>query len=261
VPGWLSQPVAFGINALLGGVAAGVARELTDGEFLRGFVDGLLGGGVHYVGKRIAAQRFDGAGLIGRQVGAVGSSMVLNAAAGRSRFEQLVFPVGPVRLHVHTGPEREMVPQLDLVGAAVLAYAIIEPDLVFRPGESLSAGTGVFRTTGGLLVTPWNNEKSCGTEVGGVVLLSRLDHLTRLQARSVFAHERIHILHNDFVFTVLGDPLLGALASRIDGGPQVLRHVGINVGDVVFEGAARLLFRDYARRPWEIEADFLTRLR
>jgi hypothetical protein len=261
VPGWLSEPVALGINALLGGVAAGVARELTDGEFLRGFVDGVLGGGVHFVGKKIAAQQFEGAGLVGRQVGAVGSSMVLNAAAGRGRFEQLVFPVGPVRLHVRPGPDAEVVPKLDLVGAAVLAYAIVEPDLVFQPGESLSAGAVVYRTTGGLLVSPWDGEKTCGSEVGGVVLLSRLDHLTPLQERTVFAHERMHVLQNDFLFTVLGDPLVDALASRISGGPQVLRHIGINVGDVVFEGAGRFLFRDYARRPWEIEADFLTRRR
>lgn len=84
---------------MLGGLTAGIVQRLRGGSFSDGFARGAVGGAVAYAGRRIAAERFDGAGLLGRQVGAVGASVVRNASERRPSLERLFFPAGP--LHVY----------------------------------------------------------------------------------------------------------------------------------------------------------------
>lgn len=92
--------VTAGINALLGGATAAGMRLIrgeSASESWSAFWTGTLGGGVTYAGKRVAVERFGGAGFLGRELATVGGSMVRNASAGRGVLEELVLPVGPVR--------------------------------------------------------------------------------------------------------------------------------------------------------------------
>jgi hypothetical protein len=58
-------------NALLAGMTPGVSQRLRGGQFGDGFARGAVAGAVAYVGRRMGAEQFDGAGLLGRQVSAV----------------------------------------------------------------------------------------------------------------------------------------------------------------------------------------------
>ena len=64
---WLTEVGFVGINAVLGGVTAGVTSLIRGNSFSDAFTAGALGGTMSYAGKRVAASRFYGAGLIGRQ--------------------------------------------------------------------------------------------------------------------------------------------------------------------------------------------------
>ena len=88
------------INSLLGGVSAGVVR-LAKGDpisnaFVDGFFRGAFGGGLTYAGKGVASRTFSGAGLLGRQIAALGVSTTANAADGIEFFDRVVFPLGPL---------------------------------------------------------------------------------------------------------------------------------------------------------------------
>ena len=79
-PQWVGDVTFLGLNALTSGLSAGLLQVVRGESFTDGFARGALGGSVHYAGMRISAQRFDGAGLLGRQVSAAGISMVRNAS-------------------------------------------------------------------------------------------------------------------------------------------------------------------------------------
>ncbi|HSL71144.1 MAG TPA: hypothetical protein VK864_12940, partial [Longimicrobiales bacterium] len=151
-PGWAGQVTALGANALFGGLTAGVLQELRGGSFKDGFTRGVLGGSVTYVGKRVAGRRFDGAGLAGREISAVGASIVRNASAGRPTFESLILPLGPVNFHL-SPKTRDLFVSLDVIGAAFLVYGLAEPELHFQVGESISAGAPVFHTDNRVVVS------------------------------------------------------------------------------------------------------------
>jgi len=98
--GWIGEVTFLGVNSILASLAAGITQELRNGSFQDGFAKGALGGAVAYGGRRLAVENFDGAGFIARQLGATGASMARNAGEGRSSFERLYFPVGPVTITV-----------------------------------------------------------------------------------------------------------------------------------------------------------------
>ncbi len=93
-PHWAGEFAILSGNAVLSGVTAGVVQKLRGGSFRDGFVRGLTGGGVIYLGKRVAAERFSGAGLLGREVASLGTSMVRNASEGYGLLDDVVLPVG-----------------------------------------------------------------------------------------------------------------------------------------------------------------------
>ena len=99
-PDWGGELAFLSGNAALGGLTAALIQELQGGSFWRAFLEGALGGAVVYGGKRIAVERFYAAGLVGRQVAAVGTSMVHNVSDGRGALERLVLPIGLARLYL-----------------------------------------------------------------------------------------------------------------------------------------------------------------
>jgi hypothetical protein len=247
----------LGINAALGGLTAGIRQELRGGSFWRGFAAGAAGGGAIYAGKWVSAEPFWGAGLAGRQVAAVGASVVRNASEGRAPLEQLMLPVGPVRFYVDRGSGWSTRAKLDLLGAGVLAYQAFSADSRFDGAATVSAGTPVFVTE--VARRPgWH-----GNNTAGVILLREDDSgvLIDLAGREgvverVFAHERIHLLQYDQAVHTLGAPFEAWLLRRVPGGGWISRN--LDVGLII---VPLLLLHEvipYHDRPWEREADFFS---
>ncbi|MCG6957469.1 MAG: hypothetical protein LJF04_15880 [Gemmatimonadetes bacterium] len=248
---WTDDLNFFSMNALLGGLAAGVQRVLHHGSFAEGFTRGALGGGVSYLGKRTAVARFSGAGFLGREVNAVGASITRNAALGVGILDTLVLPVGPVLAFVdprHIAGSRL---RLDLNQAYWLAYALTEKRLALDWSRTLSAGAPVFQAT---RAVKERGKATDGIMVGGMVVMSpSLDGTID----DVFAHERVHVLQRDFIETALGVPLEGWAASK-------LRLGRVPLFDRVVPGVGYLPFDYLLVGPWkrsqrlyEVEAYFL----
>lgn len=252
--GWVEDFTLLSANVLLSGLTAGLRQELRGGSFRDGFTRGAAGGGAVYAGKRIAAGRFAGAGLLGRQVGAVGGSVVWNAAEGRGSLSRLMVPLGPARLYVRTGAEAGVIARADLHTLFWMVHGVLEPELRLDVGRSLSAGAPVFHAPGHSLVWSGIGEAATGFTPAGVVFLGEPSRGTDLE--SLFAHERIHVLQDDHLFLLAGDPLEGWILSRIPGGRVAARYVDLNLGAFLLVPLA--LRMEYETRPWELEARVLT---
>jgi hypothetical protein len=246
-------------NALLGGVTVGVRRALAGGSFGDAFAAGAAGGALTYAGKRIAVEGFAGAGLLGREVAAVGSSVSRNAADGRAPLETVMLPAGPVRLYLGGGaPVRA---RLDLAAVAAAAYTSLQPGARLDAGESLSSGALVFRREGAPDEVGFN-----GMQLAGVVQVrwsadtlggppddfqEQLDRIAR--------HERVHVLQYDQGFLLWAAPAEEALLSRAGWTRGVHRWVDLGLHLPVQAGLSAAL--PYEARPWELEAYFLSRTR
>jgi hypothetical protein len=257
-PRWAGEFATLSANAFVAGMTAGITQHLRGRSFGQAFVRGALGGAVIYGGKRLVAERFDGAGLLGREVAAVGSSMVRNATDGASLFEQLVLPIGPVRLYVRPG-ERSVHPRIDALAVAWTIYGIAESDLSFDAGESLSAGAPVFLTDEKvILASSADSTHAAGITESGVIVLADVSAAGgEFRARS-FAHERVHVVQGDHIFANWTDPLETRLFARVPGGESLGRWVDLGVSTDVLRLLA-FLFDEYDERPWELEAAFLAR--
>lgn len=255
VPAWAGDLAALGGNALFGGLTAGVAQALRGGSFQDGFTRGALGGGVIYVGKRLAVQRFGGAGLLGREVAAVGTSVVRNAAEDRPSLSRLMLPLGPVRLYVEPRGTSPIRARVDLLSLAWTGYAALTPELNWDAGATLSAGAPVFRVRDRLIVSRGDTSEAAGKAVAGVVLLGDIG---RVDVEANFAHERVHVLQHDQIFFVWSDPLEEWAVRRLPGGAVLNRYVDLGLSGI-FTAALAEIFTDYHTRPTEAEAAFLMR--
>jgi hypothetical protein len=244
------------VNAALGGLTAGVLRRARGGSFREGFLAGAAGGALVYAGKRVAVERWDGAGLLGRELAAVGASVTWNASSGRGAFDQVMLPVGPVRLYVRADSGLRVTPKLDV--AAVVATAVIatRPRTGLDWGESLSSGALVFRRRdpGGEL--DWE-----GAQVAGVVVIRERPSFVPHDAgeptpEDALAHERVHVLQQDQVYLLWGAPLEDALVRGSRRGQAIHRHLDFGA-DVLLLGVG-VAALDYGSRPWEREAYFLS---
>jgi hypothetical protein len=256
-PRWVGEFATLSANALVGGLTAGLARTLRGGSFGDGFVRGALGGAVVYGGKRLAAERFEGAGLAGREVAAVGSSMVRNAADGAPLLERLVLPFGPVRLYVRPAA-RSVRPKLDALALGWTLYGVLESELTFDLGSSLSAGAPVFATDGKVIRTSGDTLHAGGLAVSGVILLADVPAFGDVFLARALAHERVHVLQGDHIFTMWTDPLWEWVLPELPGGRVVDSIADVDLSSAVFRLMA-VLFPDHDDRPWELEAAFLAR--
>jgi hypothetical protein len=242
----VSDPVLVGVNAVLGGLTAGVGRWLRGGSVTKGAAVGLAGGALGYAGRRIAVEDFSGAGLLGRQVNAVGTSLVANAAADRGALSRLDLPVGPVILRFEPARRAWPVPRLRVWDAGWLVAAIVEDRLDLDWEESISSGAPVFRAPDHRL------EAAYGRYVGGVIVLG-MDPLPQ-----TLAHERVHVLQFDAIQGYWGGPgeewVASLLPARLR--PPAWIETGIGAPLLVKAVSDGLSLR-WDRRPWEIEADFL----
>jgi hypothetical protein len=253
-PAWVGDVTFLSANALMSGVSAGMLQRLRGGSFRDGLARGALGGSVKYGGMRISAQRFDGAGLLGRQVAATGTSMVRNASDARPTFDRLLFPLGPLHLYVQFSDGIAVRPKIDLTAFITLISAAAQPELSWDAGASFSAGALVFRALDRQLM---NGGKSVdGFVGGGSIFLSDLasaDYLAH-----VFAHERVHVLQGDWLFQVWSDPAESLILNNIPGGSTLYRYLDFNMLARQLRARFYQTFRvGYENRLHEIEAEFL----
>ncbi len=257
-PKWTGEAASLGVNALLGGVSAGVLRELRGGSFKDGFFRGAVGGSVIYVSKRVVAGEFDGAGLFGRELGSIGGSVVRNAGEGRGMFSELVLPVGVARVYVNT--ERGSVRVLpDLTAIAWTISGIQERGLNIDWGQSLSAGTPVFIAQNKLLLLNEDSTHAAGLTSSGVIFLSDVPAFGANARRINLKHERVHMVQEDQLFLTITDPFEDWLISRIPyAGGFLTRHVDINLATSLLNVLAGQMPK-FIDRPWETEALFRAR--
>jgi hypothetical protein len=206
-------------NAALGGLTAALIQELPGGSFWEAFLDGALGGTVVYAGKRIAVERFYGAGLAGREVAAVGTSMVRNASDGRGALEQLVLSIGVARLYLQgvntsAAPVRARV-KLDMLTVLATAHLALRDNVDFDVRATISVGTPVFFTR-----QPWTERSRTASQVGGVIWLGSNPYAPYPSAdvSTTFAHERVHVAQDDFSFLASGVRVESLLTERVPGG-------------------------------------------
>lgn len=253
---WVGEASDMAVNAVIGGAAAGLLELLRGGSFRDGFTRGALGGAVIYGGKRIAAQRFDGAGLIGREVSATGASMVRNAGEGRGLLQRVMLPVGPVMLYVDPWAPRRLRVHLDAVAAGWILYAVGRPELHFDLGRSLSAGVPVFLTHNELIKS--GRDEASGLAEPGTVLLADVPIWGPVYATRTGAHERVHVLQHDAIFLTVIDPVLDRVLPHLPGGGWLDRRVDINLSEQLLQVLGPL-FGGHDARPWEVEADYLAK--
>ena len=230
-------------NALLGGVSAAAVRLARGEPVWRAFWVGAAGGGVAYAGKRIAVQRFDGAGLLGREVASVGGSMVRNVAAGRGAFDEVALPIGPIRLYVSR--DGGITPRIDLATVATAASFILAHEGRLDAGASLSSGALVFRSSSPAMP---------GLSSAGAMLV--WSELPPEEGPRLLAHERVHVLQYDQTFLSVGDAAERWVLdrARVPGG--LMRYIDVG-GLVVGARAGLSMALDYSLRPWEHEAYYL----
>jgi hypothetical protein len=257
-PSWTGELAVLGGNALLGGISAGVLHVLrgSDGSFGAAFVRGLAGGAVVYGGKRIATERFGGAGLVGRQVGAVGASMVRNAGEGRGVVSHIALPVGPVWLQLQAGAPR-LSARLDLVATGWLVYGLLDPALRLDPGMSISAGTHVF-VAENMVIAYTDTLDAHAVAAPGFIALGRVPAFGRTAARQAFEHERVHVLQMDQIFLTVTGPAERRVLEAVPGLRRAASWFEVNLSGFLL-GALAGGFDEYVRKPWETEALFLSR--
>jgi len=256
-PTWAGELASFGANAVLGALSGGIMQELRGGSFRRGFVRGFAGGTVIYVGKRLAVERFDYSGLIGRQVGAVGGSMVRNAGEGRGVLERLYLPLGVARLEVYTSTGHlQLTPDLTAIGWTV--WAVTQAELTLDRAASFSAGTPVFRTDNQVLIAHGDTTHSSGITNSGVIYIVGIPALGPVVSRKQLEHERVHVLQEDQLFLTITDPVEESLLRQLPWLGRWAGRVDVNLSSELLRTLARW-FPKHLERPWETEAIFFAR--
>jgi hypothetical protein len=245
-----SHVVAALANSLLGGTTAGLIRVSDGRSFADGFVSGAAGGLVGYGGKVLSVQRWNGAGLAGRQIGALGGSLVANAGAGDGPFDHVAVPVGPVRLHVTTRGPLRVQPKVDAGSVLFTAYAAAHPSMAIDWEATLGSGLAVFRDH-----RPANH---WGRYLFGVILINHPpgaalpdEHFDRVQR-----HERVHALQHDFSAIAIGERFERWFLSHVPHGSRVPGSVDLGLDFLLWGGLTVILPRD--AQLWEHEAYFLT---
>ncbi len=250
-PELLGSPAVLGVNAAIGGLTAGTWQALAGKSFWRGFVRGAAGGVAVFAGKRIIAEGSPVAWWAGRQLAAIGSSEIANAAEGRVPFQKITLPIGPVRLHLN--PRAKLVPSASLDLTSTVAAIIVgtRSGNRFAIQESLATGSIVF------LAPEVSN--AIGGNVASVMTVSELapdgDFPPLENKRDIMSHELIHSAQYDFVLTAWGDAAQAAIVRKLHLSGRITRYVDFNVLLPLQIAANGLI--PYDKRPWEKEAHSL----
>ena len=185
------------VNVGLSAITSGVVSLVRHGSFRRGILGGAVGGGLGFLGKLVAVDPSVGAPFVGRQIGAIGASLTRSAALGDPFFDQVVLPVGPLRLYLNPKEPGTTTVRVDLESVVWTAYGLLADRFSLDVGKSLSTGAFVFTSSDRL----FSDVTTVGRVGGGNVFLDRT------RADAVLYHEAAHLLQIDYLKISLGEPL------------------------------------------------------
>ena len=240
------------INGALGGFSAAMYALARGKNPWRAAYKGFGGGVALGLGKQVAGRRFDGSGFIGRQLAALGTSLVRSASEDTT---VLMVPVGPMTLEVRPRAVDRVRPRVNLVGTATVLYYVIRSDTRIDMRATLSAGAPVFRFPTETVTT--RDGIIFGRMDFGTILLGTPPSVLDEQRRMTLPHESIHILQYDFLDQALTLPVERAILRKLGVGEGFLRHVDLGATSVLLAGVLQM-HMDYEDRPWEREAVLLT---
>lgn len=240
------------VNGALGGFSAAMFALARGKDPWRAAFMGFGGGVAMGAGKQVAGRRFDGAGLVGRQLAALGTSFV--RAASEDTMVVLV-PIGPMTLEVRPRAVDRVRPRVNLVAAATVLYYGVRADTRVDLGATLSAGAPVFRFPTETVST--RDGIIFGRMDFGTIVLGTAPSTLDEQRRMTLPHESIHVAQYDFLEHALALPPERAILHKLGVGERFLRHVDIGVISVMLAGVLQM-HMDYDDRPWEREAVILT---
>jgi hypothetical protein len=240
------------VNGALGGFSAAMFALARGKDPWRAALAGFGGGVVMGAGKQIAGRRFDGSGLLGRQVAALGTSLVRSASEDTL---VVLLPVGPMTFEVRPRAVDRVRPRINLVGAGTVLYYVLRSDTRIDVPATLSAGAPVFRFPTETVST--RDGIIFGRMDFGTILLGTPSSVLTEQQDMTLPHESIHVLQYDFLEHALTLPPERAILRILGVGEGFLRHVDIGVMSVALAGVLHMQM-GYDERPWEKEAVLLT---
>ena len=242
----------IGINAVIGLATAAAWSAIRGHGVMDGAGRGLIGGATMGVGRQVAASPFTGAGFVGREISAVGISMMTSPGDEPLR---LWLPVGPAELQVTNG----RVIDWRINATNVVATIINATGRTTRldAGLSLASGAFVFRSTREILRT--RNGEASGSELFERIILSRDAFNGSSRFPNVLFHENVHVLQEDYLADAVADPLERSLLNRSWIGRRITRHITLGLLSLSVNGIANSVIA-YRLRPWEREAYALTPL-
>lgn len=198
-PTWVVDVGVAAANIVAGGFTAAATAMIRGENVSEAFLKGAGGGSVVFVGKRLAVERFSGAGLLGRQVAAVGSGMVTDAGHGRDFFTEVWLPVGPAWFQVRS--EAGWRARVNVRDVGTLLWAASRPELRFDIDRSVSNGAAVFVADDHRLLL--SSRRVAGLAFGGTILLGRSD--TDVDVSQ--SHENVHVIQDDYGLLTMSRPL------------------------------------------------------
>jgi len=247
-PGMRVQDV--GINAAIGLVTASVWSIARGHGIAAGVWRGVVGGATVSVGRQVAASPFSGSGFTGRQISAVGISLITSAG---SEHMTLSFPVGPVQLQLVDGHDFDWrINATDAIAAVVNASGSATR---LDAGLSMSSGTFVFRSRRRTFHTA--SGEATGSEFFESIKLSSDAFDGSGKTPNVLYHENVHVLQDDYLANAVANPIERAILNRTYIGRRITRHIDIGLLSIPLNGIANSMV-PYAARPWEREAYVLT---
>lgn len=196
---WIVDVGVAGANALSGALTAAVTAAIRGDAVPEAFVKGAVGGAAVFAGKRIAVEQFGGAGLLGRQVGSVGASIVANGGGGRGWVEEVWLPLGP--LWLQASPSSDFGARLDLLNVGVTAWAVERPELEVDWRRSLDSGALVFTSPGHRITN--SDGRVDGLAVAGTIALGAM---APVDVDVVERHERVHVIQYDYLLHTVSRP-------------------------------------------------------
>jgi hypothetical protein len=214
------------------------------------FLGGAAGGLIEYGGKVVAVEGWAGAGLVGRQIGGIGASVVANASDGEPLFQRVTLPVGPVFFRVAPRDPTRVQARLDLPAAVHIAYGVLSPSMQIDWNSTLSSGLPVFSDR--------EPRSGHGRYMFGAITLHRPpgSDLGPAHYSRVLRHERVHAIQHDFSSIVIGERLDAFVLSQVPGGERIGAFGALRLDFFIWGGLALALHPD--AQPWEREAYFLT---
>ena len=240
------------VNGALGGFSAAMFALARGKNPWRAALMGFGGGVVMGAGKQVAGRRFDGAGLIGRQLAALGTSVVRSASEDTT---VLIVPVGPMTFEVRPAAADRVRPRVNLVSTGTVLYYVIRDDTRIDVSASLSAGAPVFRFPTETVAT--RDGIIFGRMDFGTIVLGATPSVLDAQRRMTLPHEAIHVVQYDFLDQALSLPPERAILRKLGLSPGFLRHVDLGAISVMLAGVLQM-HMDYEDRPWERESVILT---